>query len=70
MRVNARRVEKPATLIGEGDTLTFAQSGRIRVVRVLAAGLRRGPAAEAQALYIDLEEGVPQAPVPVERPLS
>ncbi|NJS39879.1 MAG: RNA-binding S4 domain-containing protein, partial [Rhodobacteraceae bacterium] len=28
---------------------------RIRVVRILALGLRRGPATEAQALYFDLE---------------
>lgn len=55
VRVNARPVDKPATPIGAGDTLTFPQAGRIRVVRVLAAGLRRGPAPEAQALYEDLD---------------
>lgn len=64
VRVNARPVDKPATPIGEGDTLTFPQGGRIRVVRVLAAGLRRGPAPEARALYDDLDAAVPRNAVP------
>ena len=70
VRVNARPVDKPATPIGAGDTLTFPLGGRIRVVRVLEAGLRRGPAPEARALYddLDLREGVPPGPPPAERP--
>lgn len=69
VRVNARPVDKPATAIGEGDTLTFPQGPRIRVIRVLAAGLRRGPAPEAQALYDDLDarDGVPPPPPVPER---
>jgi ribosome-associated heat shock protein Hsp15 len=39
----------------EGDTLTFPLGNRIRVIRILARGQRRGPATEAQALYLDLE---------------
>jgi ribosome-associated heat shock protein Hsp15 len=35
--------------------LTFPQGARIRVVRVLAPGVRRGPASEAQGLYADLD---------------
>jgi ribosome-associated heat shock protein Hsp15 len=35
--------------------LTFPQGARIRVVRILAIGLRRGPASEAQMLYLDLD---------------
>lgn len=54
-RLNGRHVAKPAQPVGAGDVLTFPQGGRIRVVRVLAVGLRRGPAAEAQALYADLD---------------
>jgi ribosome-associated heat shock protein Hsp15 len=53
VRVNGNRVTKPATPIGAGDVLTFAQAARVRVVAVLALGIRRGPAAEAQALYED-----------------
>lgn len=54
MRVNAQRVAKAATLVGAGDVLTFATGARIRVIRVVALGLRRGPAPEAQMLYEDL----------------
>ena len=55
VRVNGRRTTKPGRDISEGDVLTFPQGTRIRVVRVLALGLRRGPATEAQALYVDLD---------------
>lgn len=40
--------------MGPGDTLTFPKANRIRVVRILDTGQRRGPAPEAQALYDDL----------------
>ncbi|PWK59552.1 ribosome-associated heat shock protein Hsp15 [Roseicyclus mahoneyensis] len=54
MRVNGARVVKPASAIGAGDVLTFVQGDRIRVIRVTALGIRRGPAPEAQTLYEDL----------------
>jgi len=54
VRVNGTRITRPGRDIAEGDTLTFPQGGRIRVVRILALGQRRGPAPEAQALYLDL----------------
>lgn len=54
VRINGARTTKPASTVGPGDVLTFAQGRAIRVVRVAAIGLRRGPAAEAQALYADL----------------
>jgi len=57
VRVNGQPVTKISTAIRTGDVLTFAQGGRIRVVRVLAAGERRGPATEAQMLYVDLDAG-------------
>jgi ribosome-associated heat shock protein Hsp15 len=62
VRRNAERVEKPAQAVGSGDTLTFPQGNRIRVVRILAIGTRRGPAAEAQALYDDLAPPGPDIP--------
>ncbi len=54
VRVNSLKVAKPAYAVGEGDVLTFPQARRIRVIRILACGTRRGPAPEAQALYEDL----------------
>lgn len=62
VRVNGTRVSRPGRDIGEGDTLTFPQGTHIRVVRVLALGLRRGPATEAQALYLDLDASAAARP--------
>lgn len=36
-----------------GDTLIFTLNERTRIVEVVALGTRRGPASEAQNLYID-----------------
>lgn len=60
VRVNGQRVAKPAHGIRPGDVLTFPQARRIRVVKLLAIGSRRGPAIEAQTLYQDLTP--PDAP--------
>ncbi len=59
VRVNSERATKPACPVGAGDTLTFAQGGAVRVVRIVALGARRGPAAEARALYDDLDPDPP-----------
>jgi len=55
LRLNGMRCMKPGHQVGEGDTLTFPQGRRIRLIRVLSIGLRRGPASEAQRLYLDLD---------------
>jgi ribosome-associated heat shock protein Hsp15 len=54
LRVNGNRCLKPGFSIGPGDTLTFLQADRVRVIRVLDIGQRRGPATEAQRLFLDL----------------
>ena len=67
VRLNGEPCAKPARAIGPGDTLTFPQGRRVRVIRVLAVGARRGPAPEAQALYDDLTPAPdPDAPPPPE----
>ena len=55
VRINGRRVHKASAAVGPGDVLTFVAGERVRVVRVLALGLRRGPAAQARSLYEDLQ---------------
>jgi ribosome-associated heat shock protein Hsp15 len=65
IRLNGQHVAKSAQAVGAGDTLTFPQGGRIRVIRVLAVGLRRGPATEARTLYDDLD-APPAAASPLE----
>jgi ribosome-associated heat shock protein Hsp15 len=57
VRVNGTPVSRPGRDISTGDVLTFPQGSRIRVIRILALGLRRGPATEAQDLYTDLDSG-------------
>lgn len=54
VRVNGNRIVKPAQAIAPQDVLTFAQGNRVRVVKVLDLGVRRGPADEARALYDDM----------------
>jgi ribosome-associated heat shock protein Hsp15 len=54
VRINGERCEKPSTLVKIGDVLTFPAGPRVRVIKVLAGGERRGPAPEAQTLYEDL----------------
>ncbi len=55
IRVNRAVVAKPNHLLRKGDVLTFPQTNRIRVVRVLKLGDRRGPAPEARSLFEDLD---------------
>ncbi|MFT4150520.1 MAG: RNA-binding S4 domain-containing protein [Paracoccaceae bacterium] len=55
VRLNGQRIVKPGHGIGAGDVLTFAQGGRIRLIRVVALGQRRGPSGEARGLYDDLD---------------
>ena len=57
VRVNGTKIAKASHNVGPGDVLIFPQANRIRMVRVLAPGVRRGPATEAQALYEDLDTG-------------
>jgi len=49
------RLDKPARAVKPGDALVFAIAGRLHAVRIEALGDRRGPPAEARALYCDLD---------------
>ncbi len=54
VRVNRVKVTKPASTVSEGDVITAVIHNRVRIIKVLAPGHRRGPAPEAQELYEDL----------------
>ena len=54
VRINGAHAAKASAAIKPGDVLTFPQATDIRVVKMLAAGERRGPASEAQTLYEDM----------------
>jgi ribosomal 50S subunit-recycling heat shock protein len=49
------RLDKPARTIKLGDHLVFALGGRLIAVIVEGLGERRGPAAEARALYSNID---------------
>ena len=53
IRVNRQRMVKPAATVKCGDVLTATLNGSVRVIEVLGLGERRGPPAEAQALYAE-----------------
>ena len=55
VRCSGVTVSKAHHTVRAGDVLTFSQGRHVRVVKVLALGERRGPAAEARALYEDLK---------------
>jgi ribosome-associated heat shock protein Hsp15 len=61
VRVNKTRIAKASHEVGPGDIVTLAVHGRVRVIRVLAIGTRRGPATEAQTLFQDIAETTPAA---------
>jgi ribosome-associated heat shock protein Hsp15 len=54
-RIDGRVVDKPHATVAPGMVLTFALGSRVRVIRVVALGERRGPAPEAHALYDEID---------------
>jgi ribosome-associated heat shock protein Hsp15 len=55
MRINGAATRKAHYAVKPGDVLTFALGDHIRVIRIAALGVRRGPSAEARLLYEDLD---------------
>ena len=62
VRINRQRLAKPSHPVRPGDVVTVAVHGQVRVLRVVAEGVRRGPAAEARTLYEELSAPAPVAP--------
>ena len=56
VRLDGKRVAKPAEEVHLGSVISFALHGCVRVVRVLTIPARRGPASEARACYKELDE--------------
>ncbi len=59
IRINRLPTEKAHARLRVGDVLTLPVHGAVRVVRVAALAARRGPAAEARALYEEIAEPAP-----------
>ena len=56
LRINSNKITKPATKVKTNDVLTLNYINEIRIIQIQSLGSRRGPASEAQSLYIDLTE--------------
>ena len=54
VRINRERNVSASQPVKIGDTLTIALESGVRVLRIVAAGTRRGPAEEARRLFEDL----------------
>ena len=56
LRINSNKITKPATKVKTNDVLTLNYINEIRIIQIQSLCSRRGPASEAQSLYIDLTE--------------
>jgi len=54
VRVDGKRVTRTSEDVHVGSTIALPLRGEVRVLRVVALPLRRGPAAEARACYEEL----------------
>ena len=59
VRVNREKINNAARIVRPGDVLTLSIGSRVRVLKVLDPGTRRGPASEAADLYEEV--GAPVA---------
>ena len=57
LRLAGRVIDRAHAPVRVGDVLSFALHGRVRVIKVEALPRRRGPPAEARALYSEVGEG-------------
>jgi ribosome-associated heat shock protein Hsp15 len=56
VRIDGKRVEKPSDQVEAGSVIALPLHGQVRILRVLALPVRRGPATEATACYEEIEE--------------
>lgn len=61
LRIDGRRIDRSHAAVRAGCIIAFPQHGRVRVLRVIALPVRRGPPAEAAAMYEELSTGSPKA---------
>ena len=64
IRLNSRRIERPAQDVKLGDVLVLPLARGVTVIELLVMPARRGPPAEAQACFRVLDESatMPIAP--------
>ena len=57
VRVDGKRVAKPAEEVHIGSVIALPLHGRVRVLKVAALPARRGPAGEARTHYEEIDAG-------------
>jgi ribosome-associated heat shock protein Hsp15 len=62
VRINRQKCDSASQTVKAGDVLTIALDRRVRVLKVVQPGTRRGGPADAKLLYQDLSP--PPSPVP------
>ncbi len=60
IRINGQKQSRASASVKIGDILTFPLNHYVRVIEIVALSTRRGPAAEAQTLYIDRDPPQPK----------
>lgn len=56
LRIGGRVIDRAHAPVRPGDVLSFALRGKVRVIRIDMLPVRRGPPAEARALYSEIDE--------------
>lgn len=62
VRINKVRNDSASHVVRVGDVLTLTLDGGVKVIRIIAMAVRRGPAAEARTLYVE------EMSIPASRP--
>ena len=57
VRLDGKRVAKPSEEVRVGSVIALPLRGRVRVLKVVAMPVRRGPATEARLHYQEIDEG-------------
>ncbi len=57
VRIDGKRIVKCAEPVREGQTIALPLRDAIRILRVTALPVRRGPPAEARLAYEEIDEG-------------
>jgi len=70
LRIDGRPVDRAHVMVRPGNVLSFPLHDKVRIIRIEALPLRRGPAAEAQGCYTDLSRATMDAVVDVRGPAT
>ena len=68
IRLNQQLVSKANTNIKINDVLTFNLNNRVRIIKIENLGTRRGPAAEATTLYLDMSPEIKKEDIVINTP--